>query len=91
MAPAATATAYAILTSVAAAALVTTRTCSFRILCGPRGERGPLIKGRTLSKEAILAIQALKRSPDSTANLSRLIKSDLVAALKDGRTGSPSR
>ncbi|XP_022715005.1 pentatricopeptide repeat-containing protein At1g62350 [Durio zibethinus] len=64
------------------------------IRCGPRDNRGPLVKGRTLSIEAIQAIQSLKRaqrnssSSSTTTNtqlpsLSRLIKSDLVAALRE--------
>ncbi|GJT19023.1 protein thylakoid assembly 8, chloroplastic [Tanacetum coccineum] len=62
------------------------------IKCGPRDNRGPLYKGRTLSIEAIQAVQSLKRahlkSPlemdtllDKT--LSRLIKSDLIAAFNE--------
>ncbi|GAB2293519.1 hypothetical protein Dimus_027726 [Dionaea muscipula] len=67
------------------------------IRCGPRDNRGPLLKGRILSTEAILAIQALKRAyPDGAATtlnadaddrlsktLSRLIKSDLIATLNE--------
>ncbi|XP_073127695.1 protein THYLAKOID ASSEMBLY 8, chloroplastic [Henckelia pumila] len=61
------------------------------IRCGPRDNRGPLLKGRILSTEAIQAIQSLKRShranPASpslpTHILSRLIKSDLVAAFNE--------
>ncbi|XP_050382351.1 protein THYLAKOID ASSEMBLY 8, chloroplastic [Argentina anserina] len=61
------------------------------IRCGPRDKRGPLVKGRVLSIEAIQAVQALKRAQRSDPNdpslvsktLSRLIKSDLVAALKE--------
>ncbi|KAE8680767.1 auxin-responsive protein IAA8-like isoform X1 [Hibiscus syriacus] len=63
------------------------------IRCGPRDNRGPLVKGRILSTEAIQAIQALKRAhrnSSSTAttltplpSLSRLIKSDLIAALRE--------
>ncbi|EOY26848.1 Emb:CAB51178.1, putative [Theobroma cacao] len=60
------------------------------IRCGPRDNRGPLVKGRILSTEAIQAIQSLKRayrnsSPTTTntqlPSLSRLIKSDLLATL----------
>lgn len=64
------------------------------IYCGPRGNRGPLVKGRVLSTEAIQAVQALKRAQRSTTTniidetvskktLSRLIKSDLVATLRE--------
>ncbi|XP_047941841.1 protein THYLAKOID ASSEMBLY 8, chloroplastic-like [Salvia hispanica] len=59
------------------------------VRCGPRDNRGPLLKGRILSTEAIQAIQALKRAyrsdPESlpTQALRRLIKSDLTAALKE--------
>ncbi|KAI5656653.1 hypothetical protein M9H77_25446 [Catharanthus roseus] len=64
-----------------------------RINCGPRGNRGPLLKGRVLSIEAIQAIQALKRAHctgpsnlDDTflsKTLSRLLKADLVAAFNE--------
>uniref|UniRef100_A0A7N0TE55 Pentatricopeptide repeat-containing protein n=1 Tax=Kalanchoe fedtschenkoi TaxID=63787 RepID=A0A7N0TE55_KALFE len=64
------------------------------IRCGPRGKRGPLVKGRVLSIEAIQAVQALKRltrSDDTSESsdafvartLSRLIKNDLVAAMDE--------
>ncbi|KAJ0816717.1 putative tetratricopeptide-like helical domain superfamily, protein THYLAKOID ASSEMBLY 8 [Helianthus annuus] len=61
------------------------------IRCGPRDNRGPLYKGRTLSIEAIQAVQSLKRShrSDPTNNdtvsrtLSRLVKSDLIAAFNE--------
>ncbi|KAB2008057.1 hypothetical protein ES319_D10G072900v1 [Gossypium barbadense] len=62
------------------------------VRCGPRDNRGPLVKGRILSTEAIQAIQSLKRAQrnsSSTAtvtplpSLSRLIKSDLLAALRE--------
>ncbi|KAL3528724.1 hypothetical protein ACH5RR_008046 [Cinchona calisaya] len=64
------------------------------IRCGPRDNRGPLIKGRVLSTEAIQAVQALKRAhradPTNLRNnthlsetLSRLIKADLIAAFKE--------
>ncbi|KAL4559986.1 hypothetical protein LXL04_032134 [Taraxacum kok-saghyz] len=61
------------------------------VRCGPRDNRGPLYKGRTLSIEAIQAVQTLKRShrSDPTNNdtvsktLSRLVKSDLVAAFNE--------
>ncbi|GAB4842258.1 hypothetical protein Ancab_012226 [Ancistrocladus abbreviatus] len=36
------------------------------VQCGPRDNRGPLVKGRVLSTEAILAIQALKRAQHRT-------------------------
>ncbi|KAI4355615.1 hypothetical protein L6164_004371 [Bauhinia variegata] len=66
----------------------------FPIRCGsgPRSQRGPLVKGRILSIEAIQAVQSLKRLqrtnptdlPQLISNtLSRLIKSDLLAALKE--------
>lgn len=63
------------------------RACTVR--CGPRDNRGPLLKGRILTIEAIQAIQSLKRAyrsnPDNlpTESLRRLIKSDLTAALKE--------
>lgn len=73
-------------------AAVSTTRC-FLISCGPRDGRGPLVKGRTLSIEAIQAVQTLKRakrSPDPTVlsaalqkTFARLIKADLVAALKE--------
>ncbi|KAL8533725.1 hypothetical protein ACS0TY_009935 [Phlomoides rotata] len=59
------------------------------VRCSPRGNRGPLVKGRTLSTEAIQAIQALKRAYKTdptnlpTHQLSRLIKSDLTAAMME--------
>lgn len=61
------------------------------IHCGPRDNRGPLVKGRVLSSEAIQAVQALKRAQRSTTTfnttlnktLSRLIKSDLIATLRE--------
>ncbi|XP_010937828.1 protein THYLAKOID ASSEMBLY 8, chloroplastic [Elaeis guineensis] len=61
------------------------------ISCGPRDNRGPLRRGRTLSTEAILAIQALKRTRGDepkvehivSTTLSRLIKADLLAALAE--------
>lgn len=62
------------------------------IRCGPRDNRGPLVKGRVLSIEAIQAVQALKRAQRSdptnfplaaSKTLSRLIKSDLLATLKE--------
>lgn len=66
----------------------------FLISCGPRDSRGPLLRGRILSTEAILAIQSIKRSaarnpPTShlhaavSKTLSRLIKPDLLAALRE--------
>ncbi|KAL9247344.1 hypothetical protein vseg_020785 [Gypsophila vaccaria] len=65
-----------------------------QIYCGsgPRSNRGPLLKGRILSTEAILAIQSLKRSHRNNKNtsssvhvspLTRLLKSDLIAALQE--------
>ncbi|XP_076944177.1 protein THYLAKOID ASSEMBLY 8, chloroplastic-like [Bidens hawaiensis] len=58
------------------------------IRCGPRSNRGPLHKGRTLSIEAIQAVQSLKRSHRSdpttvSKTLSRLVKSDLIAAFNE--------
>ncbi|KAK4413853.1 protein THYLAKOID ASSEMBLY 8, chloroplastic [Sesamum alatum] len=59
------------------------------VRCGPRDSRGPLLKGRILSTEAIQAIQSLKRAYRTdptdlpTHLLSRLIKSDLAAAFKE--------
>uniref|UniRef100_A0A0D9UX03 Pentacotripeptide-repeat region of PRORP domain-containing protein n=1 Tax=Leersia perrieri TaxID=77586 RepID=A0A0D9UX03_9ORYZ len=67
-----------------------------RITCGPRDNRGPLQRGRSLSTEAILAVQSLKRltasdrSPSSAATaaaasstLGRLLKADLLAAMAE--------
>lgn len=62
------------------------------IRCGPRNNRGPLLKGRVLSIEAIQAVQSLKRAhrgDQSKLNevlsetLPRLIKADLIAAFKE--------
>lgn len=63
------------------------------IHCGPRSNRGPLLKGRVLSIEAIQAIQALKRAhrvdpaklDDAylSKTLSRLLKADLVASFNE--------
>ncbi|XP_057472498.1 protein THYLAKOID ASSEMBLY 8, chloroplastic [Actinidia eriantha] len=62
------------------------------IRCGPRDNRGPLIKGRVLSTETIQAVQSLKRAhrgdPSKFADLlsktlPRLIKSDPVAAFNE--------
>ncbi|CAK8560181.1 unnamed protein product [Lathyrus sativus] len=71
----------------------TTRRSFIPVHCGgPRSQRGPLVKGRFLSIEAIQAIQTLKRvhrtNPPNqnqllTNTLTRLIKSDLVATLKE--------
>ncbi|KAK1360419.1 protein THYLAKOID ASSEMBLY 8, chloroplastic [Heracleum sosnowskyi] len=55
----------------------------FTIRCGPRDKRGPLVKGRILSIEAIQAVQSLKRCPQNDAVLSRLLKSDLIAAFNE--------
>lgn len=68
-----------------------TSRCYVPVRCGPRDGRGPLVKGRTLSIEAIQAVQTLKRAHRSNAadlssidkTLSRLIKPDLVAALRE--------
>ncbi|CAO2193769.1 unnamed protein product [Urochloa humidicola] len=65
-----------------------------RITCGPRDNRGPLQKGRSLSTEAILAIQSLKRlttsdrspaaaSAAAASSLGRLLKADLVSAMAE--------
>ncbi|GMI78010.1 EMBRYO DEFECTIVE 3123, Thylakoid Assembly 8 [Hibiscus trionum] len=79
-------------TSIPSLRPLPTRKSFTPIRCGPRGNRGPLVKGRVLSTEAIQAIQALKRahrnSPSTTTltplpSLSRLIKSDLIAALRE--------
>ncbi|XP_042475321.1 protein THYLAKOID ASSEMBLY 8, chloroplastic [Macadamia integrifolia] len=66
---------------------------SFAIVrCGPRDNRGPLHRGRILSIEAIQAVQALKRAERVnetqidefvSKTLSRLIKQDLLASLKE--------
>ncbi|KAI3996026.1 hypothetical protein MKX01_037523 [Papaver californicum] len=61
------------------------------IRCGPRNNRGPLVKGRSLSTEAMQAVQALKRAKGDelkiyeiiSKNLSRLIKNDLLASLSE--------
>ncbi|XP_052139486.1 protein THYLAKOID ASSEMBLY 8, chloroplastic-like [Oryza glaberrima] len=64
------------------------------ITCGPRDNRGPLQRGRSLSTEAILAVQSLKRltssdrSPAAAAaaastSLGRLLKGDLLAAMAE--------
>ncbi|XP_052175911.1 protein THYLAKOID ASSEMBLY 8, chloroplastic [Diospyros lotus] len=63
------------------------------VRCGPRSNRGPLVKGRVLSTEAIQAVQSLKRAasradPSSldavlSKTLSRLIKPDLIAAFNE--------
>ncbi|XP_010417790.1 PREDICTED: uncharacterized protein LOC104703464 [Camelina sativa] len=59
------------------------------IRCGPRDNRGPLLKGRILSSEAIQSIQSLKRA-QRTGSLSlslpplrRLLKSDLLSVLRE--------
>ncbi|RWW15675.1 hypothetical protein BHE74_00002440 [Ensete ventricosum] len=63
------------------------------VTCGPRDNRGKLLRGRTLSTEAILAVQALKRAAAAgdeprvhrivSVDLGRLIKADLLAALAE--------
>ncbi|XP_021646739.2 protein THYLAKOID ASSEMBLY 8, chloroplastic [Hevea brasiliensis] len=66
-------------------------TIATTIRCGgPRSNRGPLVRGRILSTEAILAVQSLKRAyKKSSSNLtdlpdlSRLIKSDLLSILRE--------
>lgn len=63
------------------------------ISCGHRDYRAPLLRGRTLSTEAILAVQALKRTRGDDCNVEqvistavgRLLRSDLVAALAELR------
>ncbi|XP_022150715.1 uncharacterized protein LOC111018772 [Momordica charantia] len=74
------------------AAAVAAVVFSVPVRCGPRDNRGPLVKGRTLSTEAIQAIQSLKRAQRSdptklhhvlSSTLSRLLKADLVATLKE--------
>ncbi|KAL6972782.1 hypothetical protein U1Q18_026955 [Sarracenia purpurea var. burkii] len=59
---------------------------------GPRSKRGPLVKGRVLSTEAIQAVQSLKRAHRVdqskltdllSKTLSRLIKADLIAAFNE--------
>ncbi|KAM3246046.1 protein THYLAKOID ASSEMBLY 8, chloroplastic [Capsicum annuum] len=70
----------------------TTNSTRISVRCGPRSNRGPLLKGRILSIEAIQAIQALKRTqrmdptqiqPHISKTLNRLIKADLIAAFKE--------
>ncbi|KAM7255594.1 hypothetical protein ACFE04_008605 [Oxalis oulophora] len=64
-------------------------TTTIRCGAGPRSQRGPLVKGRILSIEAIQAIQTLKRlhkqNPSTTTFpfLSRLLKSDILATLNE--------
>ncbi|KAJ4957696.1 hypothetical protein NE237_024807 [Protea cynaroides] len=62
------------------------------IRCGPRDNRGKLQRGRVLSTEAIQAVQALKRAERVnqtqidefvSKTISRLIKQDLLASLKE--------
>ncbi|KAI7752556.1 hypothetical protein M8C21_016968 [Ambrosia artemisiifolia] len=65
--------------------------CYTPVRCGPRSNRGPLYKGRTLTIEAIQAVQSLKRTHRSDPSnndavfktLSRLVKSDLIAAFNE--------
>ncbi|OVA20311.1 hypothetical protein BVC80_157g118 [Macleaya cordata] len=71
--------------------LITHRKPNVTIRCGPRNNRGPLVKGRILSTEAMQAVQALKRAKgDETKinqliskTLTRLIKNDLLASLNE--------
>ncbi|KAJ8535933.1 hypothetical protein K7X08_034334 [Anisodus acutangulus] len=72
--------------------LTSTTSRRISVRCGPRSNRGPLVKGRILSIEAIQAIQALKRAQRTdptqielqvSKTLNRLIKADLVAAFKE--------
>ncbi|KAG2379844.1 hypothetical protein LR48_Vigan406s018600 [Vigna angularis] len=76
------------------ATATTTARCGYlRVRCGgPRSQRGPLVKGRILSIEAIQAIQTLKRlhrtnppnlSSQLSNTLTRLLKSDLLATLRE--------
>ncbi|CAN6830788.1 unnamed protein product [Brassica oleracea] len=65
------------------------RRCFSSIRCGPRDNRGPLLKGRILSSEAIQSIQSLKRA-NRTGSLSlslpplrRLLKADLLAVVRE--------
>ncbi|KAI3463321.1 hypothetical protein Pfo_019984 [Paulownia fortunei] len=81
---------FTLFSNSAAAATTTTKILRITtVRCGPRDNRGPLLKGRILSTEAIQAIQSLKRAYRTdptdlpTHLLSRLIKSDLTAALKE--------
>ncbi|XP_020574427.1 pentatricopeptide repeat-containing protein At3g46870-like [Phalaenopsis equestris] len=61
------------------------------IVSGPRDNRQPLRRGRTLSSEAILTVQALKRARNDEAevnriistSVARLIRADLLAALTE--------
>ncbi|XP_058110187.1 protein THYLAKOID ASSEMBLY 8, chloroplastic [Magnolia sinica] len=63
----------------------------FKISCGPRDNRGPLVRGRTLSTEAMLAVQTLKRASARESNeddiicktFLRLVKPDLLASLRE--------
>ncbi|TKY64466.1 Pentatricopeptide repeat-containing protein [Spatholobus suberectus] len=74
-------------------ATTATRGGYVRVRCGgPRSQRGPLMKGRILSIEAIQAIQTLKRlhrtNPPNLSQLvsntlTRLIKFDLLATLRE--------
>ncbi|KAJ3675594.1 hypothetical protein LUZ60_004636 [Juncus effusus] len=56
-----------------------------QVICGPRGNRPAIQRGRILSSESILAIQALKRvTPDRpfpTQTFARLLKPDLVSII----------
>ncbi|GAB2228092.1 hypothetical protein Droror1_Dr00009922 [Drosera rotundifolia] len=69
--------------------ITTIPSLSLLIRCGPfSANRGPLHRGRILSTESIHVIQSLKRlrpSPLSPLpkSITRLIKSDLVAAVKE--------
>ncbi|KAJ7963035.1 Pentatricopeptide repeat-containing protein family [Quillaja saponaria] len=72
--------------------IATTSSSFLPVRCGPRSNRGPLVKGRILSIEAIQAVQTLKRvqrtNPKNLPDLisktiSRLIKADLLASLKE--------
>ncbi|KAK8921005.1 Pentatricopeptide repeat-containing protein [Platanthera zijinensis] len=64
--------------------------CS-KIVAGPRDNRQPLRRGRTLSTEAIITIQSLKRARSDkdavhriiSTTVARLIKADLLAVLTE--------
>ncbi|KAG0498546.1 hypothetical protein HPP92_003237 [Vanilla planifolia] len=63
----------------------------FTVVSGPRDNRPPLSRGRTMSTEAILTVQALKRARGDEAavdrivstKVSRLIKADLLASIAE--------
>lgn len=71
------------------------------VICGPRDNRGKLLRGRSLTTEAILAVQALKRAAAAgddpnvdrilSSDFARLVKSDLLAALRELQRQGQSR